>query len=152
MRPDRYAARVRSRFFFFQAEDGIRDLTVTGVQTCALPISMCASSAENSKRDCRGALRRLAMTGLPAVIASEAKQSPANTERTFDGQIHQIDRGRGAAADDQHRYRQDLSGRLSEDDQAHRACQIPVRRDPLPARWLGKPRFRAEPGPLSQRQ
>src|SRR2546427_1189709 len=28
-----------SFFFFFQAEDGIRDLTVTGVQTCALPIS-----------------------------------------------------------------------------------------------------------------
>src|SRR5256886_7793879 len=27
-----------SIFFFFQAEDGIRDLTVTGVQTCALPI------------------------------------------------------------------------------------------------------------------
>src|SRR2546430_6640514 len=27
-------------FFFFQAEDGIRDLTVTGVQTCALPISV----------------------------------------------------------------------------------------------------------------
>src|SRR2546430_9279752 len=27
-----------SSFFFFQAEDGIRDLTVTGVQTCALPI------------------------------------------------------------------------------------------------------------------
>src|SRR2546430_6107875 len=27
-----------SMFFFFQAEDGIRDLTVTGVQTCALPI------------------------------------------------------------------------------------------------------------------
>src|SRR5205085_8765104 len=26
-------------FFFFQAEDGIRYLTVTGVQTCALPIS-----------------------------------------------------------------------------------------------------------------
>src|SRR6202042_1468474 len=30
--------RVKS-FFFFQAEDGIRDLYVTGVQTCALPIS-----------------------------------------------------------------------------------------------------------------
>src|SRR5207248_6984199 len=27
-----------SLFFFFQAEDGIRDRTVTGVQTCALPI------------------------------------------------------------------------------------------------------------------
>src|SRR5690606_40513623 len=27
--------------FFFQAEDGIRDFHVTGVQTCALPISSC---------------------------------------------------------------------------------------------------------------
>ena len=27
-------------FFFFQAEDGIRDHCVTGVQTCALPISL----------------------------------------------------------------------------------------------------------------
>src|SRR6266496_714907 len=30
---------ISSLFFFFQAEDGIRDLYVTGVQTCALPIS-----------------------------------------------------------------------------------------------------------------
>src|SRR5256886_6204898 len=30
--------RMRRVCFFFQAEDGIRDLTVTGVQTCALPI------------------------------------------------------------------------------------------------------------------
>src|SRR2546430_10027443 len=30
----------QASFFFFQAEDGIRDLTVTGVQTCALPISL----------------------------------------------------------------------------------------------------------------
>src|SRR2546430_8180261 len=29
---------LRDYYFFFQAEDGIRDLTVTGVQTCALPI------------------------------------------------------------------------------------------------------------------
>src|SRR5260221_10552887 len=29
-------------FFFFQAEDGIRDHCVTGVQTCALPISLIA--------------------------------------------------------------------------------------------------------------
>src|SRR6266498_5312343 len=29
----------RCGFFFFQAEDGIRDADVTGVQTCALPIS-----------------------------------------------------------------------------------------------------------------
>src|SRR5689334_23409724 len=38
-------SRVRSRsssIFFFQAEDGIRDGTVTGVQTCALPIYQAA--------------------------------------------------------------------------------------------------------------
>src|SRR6266567_4542794 len=33
--------------FFFQAEDGIRDLTVTGVQTCALPISNRLPAAVN---------------------------------------------------------------------------------------------------------
>src|SRR2546430_6012681 len=37
------------RCFFFQAEDGIRDLTVTGVQTCALPIY--------ASRDRRSAVR-----------------------------------------------------------------------------------------------
>src|SRR5690606_40300559 len=31
--------------FFFQAEDGIRDFHVTGVQTCALPISLAELSA-----------------------------------------------------------------------------------------------------------
>src|SRR2546422_1639721 len=31
--------------FFFQAEDGIRDVAVTGVQTCALPISPLLSEA-----------------------------------------------------------------------------------------------------------
>src|SRR5256886_7931493 len=34
-------SRLMIDFFFFQAEDGIRDLTVTGVQTCALPIWKC---------------------------------------------------------------------------------------------------------------
>src|SRR5476651_1277059 len=32
-------------FFFFQAEDGIRDISVTGVQTCALPIYGSATPA-----------------------------------------------------------------------------------------------------------
>src|SRR5690606_40454942 len=40
-------------FFFFQAEDGIRDFHVTGVQTCALPISECMTNlsiyAEHAK-------------------------------------------------------------------------------------------------------
>src|SRR2546430_4037282 len=36
-------------FFFFQAEDGIRDLTVTGVQTCALPISTTTRTQRRSR-------------------------------------------------------------------------------------------------------
>src|SRR5712692_3584039 len=35
-------------FFFFQAEDGIRDGTVTGVQTCALPISLLVAPEGHS--------------------------------------------------------------------------------------------------------
>src|SRR5438445_4104007 len=38
-------------FFFFQAEDGIRDIGVTGVQTCALPIfGVCARAARRAIR------------------------------------------------------------------------------------------------------
>src|SRR5207249_10991004 len=37
-------------FFFFQAEDGIRDRNVTGVQTCALPRSRWACSARPPRR------------------------------------------------------------------------------------------------------
>ena len=42
-------------FFFFQAEDGIRDIGVTGVQTCALPICdfdgrrMCRQGKERNR-------------------------------------------------------------------------------------------------------
>src|SRR5205823_9934807 len=36
--------------FFFQAEDGIRDKLVTGVQTCALPISQDAESGDRGRR------------------------------------------------------------------------------------------------------
>src|SRR5258708_26646983 len=39
---------VRVSVFFFQAEDGIRDDLVTGVQTCALPI--CVAAALDSSR------------------------------------------------------------------------------------------------------
>src|SRR5437867_6645314 len=37
-------------FFFFQAEDGILDRTVTGVQTCALPISAAPTIAAMTRR------------------------------------------------------------------------------------------------------
>src|SRR6266536_2289837 len=40
----------KSHFFFFQAEDGIRDPLVTGVQTCALPISGRARARRRLRR------------------------------------------------------------------------------------------------------
>src|SRR2546426_10483574 len=40
-------------FFFFQAEDGIRDYKVTGVQTCALPISGLGAPPEPHDRERR---------------------------------------------------------------------------------------------------
>src|SRR2546429_3413111 len=47
-------------FFFFQAEDGIRDVAVTGVQTCALPISVS---------DCRTIRQRLAPSAARTAIS-----------------------------------------------------------------------------------
>src|SRR5688572_31740216 len=60
----RSAPASANEVFFFQAEDGIRDLTVTGVQTCALPIS-------NSRR--RG-WRILGSLGAPGRINAELRR------------------------------------------------------------------------------
>src|SRR2546430_5583032 len=48
LEPRAYGEVASAVFFFFQAEDGIRDLTVTGVQTCALPIWLAIAGATNS--------------------------------------------------------------------------------------------------------
>src|SRR2546430_4703548 len=53
--------------FFFQAEDGIRDLTVTGVQTCALPISS-EELLREKKRVSLGSL----ITGAVALLETDA--------------------------------------------------------------------------------
>src|SRR2546430_3688578 len=50
-------------FFFLQAEDGIRDLTVTGVQTCALPISARVTAAWRAVRERVAALLATAPEG-----------------------------------------------------------------------------------------
>src|SRR5215204_7573004 len=52
-------------FFFFQAEDGIRDHCVTGVQTCALPISQDALGGAWTRRHLLRPLIPLARTTLP---------------------------------------------------------------------------------------
>src|SRR6266478_7263852 len=52
-------------FFFFQAEDGIRYLTVTGVQTCALPIFIARAIHEFSPRRNRN-LVKVNCAAMPA--------------------------------------------------------------------------------------
>src|SRR2546430_17721693 len=65
-------------FFFFQAEDGIRDLTVTGVQTCALPI--CVSGALGVVTESAGAKMGLFVTAA-TVIAAGAVPGDATLPR-----------------------------------------------------------------------
>src|SRR2546430_15107837 len=57
-----------SFFFFFQAEDGIRDLTVTGVQTCALPI--CVNVVKKHKRATGAPGSESGIIEFPAPIAA----------------------------------------------------------------------------------
>src|SRR2546430_8123882 len=64
--------------FFFQAEDGIRDLTVTGVQTCALPISfgdrrMRYTITIPPDADAK-LLERARATGMPVDARSEERR------------------------------------------------------------------------------
>src|SRR5690554_7084612 len=55
-------------FFFFQAEDGIRDADVTGVQTCALPISNCGLMKARWRRVRWNRHETLRTCLLPSVI------------------------------------------------------------------------------------
>ena len=56
-------------FFFFQAEDGIRDWSVTGVQTCALPIlNVNADDAAAGIARALGASRLIFLTDVPGVL------------------------------------------------------------------------------------
>src|SRR5438034_3233559 len=66
-------------FFFFQAEDGIRDHCVTGVQTCALPISIALrrelrerdvphAERDQPVRDAGGALEPHRVAGLERAL------------------------------------------------------------------------------------
>src|SRR6266849_7738158 len=56
-------------FFFFQAEDGIRDPLVTGVQTCALSISTRSATSENRPK----------LVPAPSYVAPSGWLSPGHT-------------------------------------------------------------------------
>src|SRR2546422_3118116 len=85
-------------FFFFQAEDGIRDVAVTGVQTCALPITCSAPTLSEEVAIPR--LRAIEIHGFPYPLAARRAV---------------ILRGLGGGeADDVRRVRLDLRGDVVE--------------------------------------
>src|SRR3984893_14821418 len=79
-------------FFFFQAEDGIRDGHVTGVQTCALPISLWANvkidrsnnDVSPQRRD-RSLMRYMFQENNRAVIDDGVNAGELTEERDQDG-------------------------------------------------------------------
>src|SRR2546422_10765839 len=81
-------------FFFFQAEDGIRDVAVTGVQTCALPISI---SLANPSGSALATLERLAPAKGESALAlslriGEGLASEGVTPRFFRAFRRTLDR------------------------------------------------------------
>src|SRR5207249_7734830 len=78
--PQAVRAGQRPSGFFFQAEDGIRDRNVTGVQTCALPISMWDPDWPDGQRPCDLARKRL---GRIAIANSDAAAA-AYTDQAID--------------------------------------------------------------------
>src|SRR2546426_3612616 len=79
-------------FFFFQAEDGIRDYKVTGVQTCALPICALRRARLWPRDESRD---RMAGARLEAGVRGVAR--PGGGRRALDGDARVgPDAGRGA--------------------------------------------------------
>src|SRR5690606_40127265 len=74
-------------FFFFQAEDGIRDFHVTGVQTCALPI--CGSHGRERRRLI---VRKSPLSRCSPPTASCAPYPPPNRRAQWLGPFPEQDR------------------------------------------------------------
>ena len=78
-------------FFFFQAEDGIRDIGVTGVQTCALPIL--------EKKTASPAIKKLEQYRVEQEEATETASKGEGDDLFIAGQ-HRIPRKTQVSADD----------------------------------------------------
>src|SRR5207244_9099305 len=91
--------------FFFQAEDGIRDDLVTGVQTCALPISGRRRARRRTARNgggngaskcCGGHSSTPAGSALPAASSTWRRAAPS-CGRSEERRVGEGGRGRGWA-------------------------------------------------------
>src|SRR2546428_3694560 len=92
--------KLRPLFFFFKAEDGIRDLTVTGVQPCALPISAPAARWHKPVQGAQPPYptrspQRASLRTAPAAESNIFKRSDSfrrNYPRAFHDRREQADR------------------------------------------------------------
>src|SRR6266496_3623255 len=101
-------------FFFFQAEDGIRDLYVTGVQTCALPISSGPLLPSRSTADM--ASRRL--------LSQDSACSP--TSRTHQASASDRDRATPASTSVSSTLRSGCRSRvITGADSVVNSCRVP---------------------------
>src|SRR5687768_11577784 len=97
------------RFFFFQAEDGIRDVAVTGVQTCALPISQIGVDLDPLARSTGGRLSLTQERGrLAATMELQLVQDVVDVVLDGGDADHQLARDllvREAAVDEPDNFR-----------------------------------------------
>src|ERR671919_2322988 len=130
MRSYSVVQRIFLFFFFFQAEDGIRDYKVTGVQTCALPISLGNFRLEGIQPAPRGAPQievsyDIDANGILTVTAKD-KQSGKEQKITISGSTQlskeEIDRmvaDAQAHAEEDRKRREEVEARNSADSMAY---------------------------------
>src|SRR5699024_12024827 len=79
-------------FFFFQAEDGIRDRNVTGVQTCALPICDPGEKGDKGDKGDTPDLKSFKINGNNKISISKfskhGEETPVNSYEIEEGIIH----------------------------------------------------------------
>src|SRR5690606_40031847 len=98
--------------FFFQAEDGIRDFHVTGVQTCALPISAIPrarfANGRSKRSEARGRPYRLRLRPGPGfphatmIVRGRSSAGPSRWARTRSEERRVGKEGRSRRAPDRH--------------------------------------------------
>src|SRR2546422_5304064 len=138
-------------FFFFQAEDGIRDVAVTGVQTCALPISDCRDGARELVAEHCGDFRnhdRVAATERLHVRA--ARQRGLDPEhqlaglRLRHGQLLRAEVARPVEHHRPHGVTYTLSA------SRRRIRSTPRSRSPSDTRWVTSPSTETSPATISR--
>src|SRR2546426_5921371 len=133
-------------FFFFQAEDGIRDYKVTGVQTCALPILQRRAARH---ADGEGVVRRRRAVRFPrrlragaalqelwrprGLLREEEAQGQGVRPRREPGGGAPGSRGAGRAAGRAHRLRDPSAAPDRAHAGARRGVSLPAARRPAPA-------------------